>query len=185
MLKDFTFETIMQGQQDCSNSVLREAWKEAKERYVKLRRSSATNDLAYWKDKLMAKQIQQEFDGEDLRYTSSALDSKMENSTKKRKHKHGSDTRGNAVDDEEPDAFFDPKIKKEATETEEYNPFAKNFATSMSSSKRSRPNSSGNFSRRLGSPFSYKSSALTTPIGELQVSKSPDRPIKQKKPEVE
>ena len=185
-LEGFKLETTWDRQQGLSNPILEEAWKEAQECCMK-GKLGATDNLAYWKDKLMAKHMQQEINGEHHSNQSPMLHPEIRKSTEKRKRRHDDINRENVTDDEEPGMFLNPKIKKEALETDAYYPSTGLFSSSRPSelSKRRKLNCDGSFPRRLGSPFSYRSSALTTPVGELRISESPGRTEKQKTLEAE
>ena len=169
-----------QKERDSSNPDLANAWKEARERYDICR---GTNDLGYWKDQILAKKIQEDFDTDLQGRTNHILDPKARKSTEKRKRKQGLTAREDIQDDDEPDSFLDPKTKKECGEEDEYNPFIDGFTrpSSSNSTKRGKLSVGGLPTPRLGTPFTYISPPASTLSGRRRrIHKSPARSLLHK-----
>ena len=162
-LEPFEVTAALQKQHNPSSVNLARAWREAKERHEK---SGGIDDLGYWKDQILARELHQEYSKDCRGRTSPVLGPMFRKSAQKRKRKPSLDSREDVQDDEEPELFLNTKIKKEGGEADEYDLFADPFIRQSSS----KPSKRGNLSisrqptPRLGTPFTYKSASVSAPF---------------------
>ena len=173
-----------------TNATLAAAWQEVSEQ---IELCGEKSNMAYWKDKLQAKGLQ-----ERVNYNTGAWDDGSggswpqkggRKSTKERKRKRTPNRRyppgygpDEEVDDEESDSFLSaPRIKNEFGNGDEDMAFSGYLTPSYSTdiSKRSRLNSAGRLTARLGTPFDGYRSQFSTPLRGIALAGTPSRTIKQ------
>ena len=184
-LDPFTVLLARRRERIASNAILADAWKEVRERYEKF---GDQNDLDYWKDKLLADKIGKGFDAHFRVEPTSNLGSQYPKGNDKRKREGPSklaypwgNEAGEEIDDEESDSFLAPaihtgtKIKTEFEDIEDDDNLFRDLSPprSISSGKRSKLGSIGNFPARLGSPFGgyRRMSALGSPARAIKQEK--------------